>query len=980
MGLGAGRGLSWCAWLHHRQRLTAAFTLRPLVRTLFSQTGVWEKELIQKEREQIEKHWMPIIKENDQLRCQQQDAGKDKYYVLSMFPYPSGRLHMGHVRVYTLSDTMARFHRLAGRSVIHPMGWDAFGLPAENAAIERGEKPDQWTYENIASMRQQLDQLGCSFDWHREFATCDPAYYRWTQYLFLKMLEAGLVYQKEGEVNWDPVDMTVLADEQIDEAGRSWRSGAMAEKRYLKQWYIKTTAMAQSLYEGLEEVDQDLWGDIVQLQRHWIGQCDGTRLRWDVQSVAGEQYDPLHIYTSTPEAVYGVAFIAVSPQHRLNQPALYQENIHPDAKDIPLSLRARHPFTSDYLPIVVSSSLEFDDFNDTQLGIPSTDEAAQTVAEQLGIPCLEVLQGAEGEQQLIDSQDMNGLIRSEAFQAVLKKAKEAGVGGDLVSRRLRDWLISRQRYWGTPIPVVHCDHCQAVPVPHKDLPVVLPAIDRLTGRGPSPLTQQDDWVHTTCPRCGGAARRETDTMDTFVDSSWYFLRYLDPANTDRPFSKQLADRGMPVDLYIGGKEHAVMHLYYVPVCFSAVMHLYYVSVCFSAVMHLYYVSVCFSAVMHLYYVPVCFSAVMHLYYVPVCFSAVMHLYYVPVCFSAVMHLYYVPVCFSAVMHLYYVPVCFSAVMHLYYVPVCFSAVMHLYYVSVCFSAVMHLYYVSVCFSAVMHLYYVPVCFSAVMHLYYVPVCFSAVMHLYYVSVCFSAVMHLYYVSVCFSAVMHLYYVPVCFSAVMHLYYVPVCFSAVMHLYYVPVCFSAVMHLYYVPVCFSAVMHLYYVPVCFSAVMHLYYVPVCFSAVMHLYYVPVCFSAVMHLYYVPVCFSAVMHLYYVPVCFSAVMHLYYVPVCFSAVMHLYYVPVCFSAVMHLYYVPVCFSAVMHLYYVPVCFSAVMHLYYARFFSHFLHGEGLVKHREPFLNLLTQGMVMGQSYRVKGTGRYLTRHQVDLTGGN
>ncbi|XP_076449500.1 putative leucine--tRNA ligase, mitochondrial [Babylonia areolata] len=562
MGLGAGRGLSWCAWLHRRQR-HVAFTLRPLARTLFSQTGVWEKDLTPKEREQIEEHWMPIIKEDDKLRSQRTNSCDDKYYVLSMFPYPSGNLHMGHVRVYTLSDTMARFHRLAGRSVVHPMGWDAFGLPAENAAIERGEKPDQWTYENIANMRQQLEQLGCSFDWHREYATCDPAYYRWTQHLFLKLMEAGLVYQKEGEVNWDPVDMTVLADEQIDEAGRSWRSGVKAEKRFLKQWYIRTTALAQSLYEGLSEVDQALWGDIVQLQRHWIGECDGTRLQFPLVSGEGQtQYDPLHIYTATPEAVYGVAFVAVSPQHRLNQPSLYQENACPDTENIPLSLKARHPLTGECLPVIVSSSLEFDDFNDVQLGIPGVDEAARMVAEQLGIPFLTVLQDVDGEQRLVNSHDMDGLTRSEAFQAIQKKAKELGVGGDLVSRRLRDWLISRQRYWGTPIPVVHCDRCQVVPVPYEDLPVVLPAIDTFTGRGPSPLAQQHDWINTTCPRCGGEAKRETDTMDTFVDSSWYFLRYLDPHNTELPFSKEVAQRFMPVDLYIGGKEHAVMHLYY----------------------------------------------------------------------------------------------------------------------------------------------------------------------------------------------------------------------------------------------------------------------------------------------------------------------------------------------------------------------------------------------------------------------------------
>ncbi|KAK7114466.1 hypothetical protein V1264_000521 [Littorina saxatilis] len=561
MSMPARKGLTWSTWSFLRQRLCAQ-GLGPLSRSLFSKTGVWEQKLTKKEHDEIESHWMPIIRENDKQRSMKMDNSKDKFYVLSMFPYPSGKLHMGHVRVYTLSDTMARFQRLLGRNVIHPMGWDAFGLPAENAAIERGEKPDQWTYKNIESMRQQLEQLGCSFDWHREYATCDPSYYRWTQYLFLKMLEAGLVYQREGEVNWDPVDQTVLADEQVDEAGRSWRSGAIAEKRFLKQWYIKVSAYAKSLYDGLSEVDETLWRDIIAMQRHWIGECDGTRLHFSLQCEDGHEHEPLSIYTSTPEAVYGVAFIAISPQNRLNQTQLYQENFSPDDADIPLSAKAVHPFTGKPVPIVVSASMEFDAFNDVQLGIPSVHDSARKVADRLGIEYTNVLKGSEGEEKLVHSQDISGLTRSEAFDAVLRKAKELGVGGNLLSRRSRDWLVSRQRYWGTPIPMIHCEKCLAVPVPYDQLPVELPSIDNFTGRGPSPLAQQHDWINTTCPKCGGAAKRETDTMDTFVDSSWYFLRYLDPSNTTVPCSKEMADKFMPVDLYIGGKEHAVMHLYY----------------------------------------------------------------------------------------------------------------------------------------------------------------------------------------------------------------------------------------------------------------------------------------------------------------------------------------------------------------------------------------------------------------------------------
>ncbi|PVD20819.1 hypothetical protein C0Q70_18980 [Pomacea canaliculata] len=519
-----------------------------------SKTKVWEKDLTIEKRKEIEKHWIPLIKEEDRLQSLQEDCSKEKYYVLSMFPYPSGKLHMGHVRVYTISDVMARFQRLQGRYVIHPMGWDAFGLPAENAAIERGERPDEWTYKNIKNMKEQLEQLGCSFDWNREFATCDPAYYRWTQHIFLKMFEAGLVYQKEGEVNWDPVDMTVLADEQIDEHGRSWRSGAIVEKQYLKQWYIKTTAKAQSLYDGLHEVNAELWKDIISLQQDWIGKCDGTQLKFALEGQENMVFEPLHIYTPTPEAVYGVAYIAVSPDHRLNQQHLYKKI---------LSVAAVHPFTGERIPIVVSKSTQFDYHNNVMLGIPSISEASRCLADSLNLKYLEILgKRADGDECIVNSHDLNGLTRSEAFEAVLHIALEKGVGGEHVSKRGRDWLISRQRYWGTPIPIIHCNTCQAVPVPFDQLPVELPPISGLTGHGPSPLSQQHDWVNVTCPRCGGEAKREIDTMDTFVDSSWYFLRYLDPHNTSAPYKRDTVDKYMPVDLYIGGKEHATMHLYF----------------------------------------------------------------------------------------------------------------------------------------------------------------------------------------------------------------------------------------------------------------------------------------------------------------------------------------------------------------------------------------------------------------------------------
>lgn len=478
----------------------------------------------------VEEYWKPRVKAEDEARIRATEPGKNKYYVLSMFPYPSGKLHMGHVRVYTISDAMARYHRLLGHEVIHPMGWDAFGLPAENAAIERKELPQNWTHSNIEAMRAQLDDLSLSFDWDTEVTTCDPSYYKWTQYIFLKMFEAGLVYRRQGEVNWDPVDQTVLADEQIDEQGLSWRSGAKVEKRYLEQWYIRTTAYSQSLQDGLNTIDSQLWKDVMVVQRDWIGECNGCRIEFKVKKNGRYQKDPLSVYTHTPELLYGVSHIVLSDKHRLNEPQLHKQKL--DWHITMLTLEAEHPITMAPIPIVVSSSREFTEGTDSSLGIPCMSSEDQVIANKLQLEWQQVVD--EEDDTVINSEWITGLSRTEAFDAVTQLAKKKGFGGHLASPYLKDWLISRQRYWGTPIPMVHCGKCGAVPVPYEELPVKLPYVTEFTGKGASPLTQNKEWLNVKCPKCGGAATRETDTMDTFVDSSWYFLRYLDSKNNITP--------------------------------------------------------------------------------------------------------------------------------------------------------------------------------------------------------------------------------------------------------------------------------------------------------------------------------------------------------------------------------------------------------------------------------------------------------------
>ncbi|XP_048378530.1 probable leucine--tRNA ligase, mitochondrial isoform X3 [Stegostoma tigrinum] len=551
-----------CGWTS----LLGQYRKRVLVhgRNLSSHAGTWEREYRTETRKRVEKHWHSRLKEQFPA-ISEMGKSKPKCYVLSMFPYPSGKLHMGHVRVYTISDTMAHFQRMRGFQVLHPMGWDAFGLPAENAAIERGLDPEEWTRSNIANMKEQLQNLGLCFDWQKEVTTCHPDYYKWTQSLFLKLHKAGMAYQKEGLVNWDPVDQTVLADEQVDENGCSWRSGAKVEQRYLKQWFIKTTNYAKSLLDALEDLPD--WYGVKEMQANWIGSCTGCYFDFDLKVNGKHIGEKLPAYASSPEAVFGASHLSILPSHRLLQTDSYvrdilQQYFVPN-KDCQTPMTGVNLLNGQEIPVVISAKTEFEGCLDTVIGIPSLSQEDAAVAKKLGLEWREVFETQpDGTEHLQNCDEFTGLDRQSATQAILQRARDLGIGGYLTSPKMRDWLISRQRYWGTPIPIVHCQSCGPIPVPHEDLPVLLPKIKSFTAKGLSPLTTATEWLNCACPRCKGPAQRETDTMDTFVDSAWYYYRYIDSHNNERPFDKAAADFWMPVDLYIGGKEHAVMHLYY----------------------------------------------------------------------------------------------------------------------------------------------------------------------------------------------------------------------------------------------------------------------------------------------------------------------------------------------------------------------------------------------------------------------------------
>ncbi|MBT8088045.1 MAG: leucine--tRNA ligase [Gammaproteobacteria bacterium] len=514
-----------------------------------------------------------------------EDPQKEKFYCLTMFPYPSGKLHMGHVRVFTISDVIARYQRMQGKHVLQPMGWDAFGMPAENAAIKRGIPPAKWTYDNIDDMRGQLRRMGYAYDWTREVTTCRPEYYRWEQWLFTRMFKKGLVYRKNSVVNWDPVDQTVLANEQVID-GRGWRSDALVERREIPQWFMKITAYADELLEELDRMPG--WPESVKtMQRNWIGRSEGVELSFDV---CGED-EPLTVYTTRPDTLMGVTYMAVAAEHPLaakaaaDNPeiaAFIEECVQTGAaeatletmekKGMPLGISAVHPLTGDEVPLWVANFVLMSYGTGAVMAVPGHDERDWEFAKKHGIPIKQVIRPADGTEIdiqeavfvdkgiLVNSGEYDGLDYDGAFNAIADHFEASGHGGRTVNYRLRDWGVSRQRYWGTPIPIIYCDDCDAVPVPEDQLPVVLPENVEFTGVG-SPLRDMPEFFETTCPECGKAARRETDTFDTFVESSWYFARYACPDN-DSVMLDERAAYWTPVDQYTGGIEHAILHLLY----------------------------------------------------------------------------------------------------------------------------------------------------------------------------------------------------------------------------------------------------------------------------------------------------------------------------------------------------------------------------------------------------------------------------------
>jgi leucyl-tRNA synthetase len=523
----------------------------------------------------------------DEHRCFEVDEepGKDKFYCLTMFPYPSGRLHMGHVRVFTISDVIARYQRMQGRHVLQPMGWDAFGMPAENAAIQRGVPPAKWTYENIDYMRSQMKRLGYGYDWRREIATCRPEYYRWEQWLFTKLFEKGLVYRKSAVVNWDPVDQTVLANEQVIN-GRGWRSGAPVERREIPQWFMRITAYADELLEELDRLEG--WPEPVKvMQRNWIGRSEGVELTFDVEGEA----EPLAVFTTRPDTLMGVTYMAVAAEHPLAvrgakgnpELAAFLEECRQtqaaeatletmEKKGRPLGISAIHPITGEKLPVWVANFVVMAYGTGAIMAVPGHDQRDFEFARKHGLPVRQVIAPADGGEVdlterafvehgvLVNSGRFDGLSFQQAFDAIAGWLEEHGRGRRCVHYRLRDWGVSRQRYWGAPIPVVYCESCGAVPVPEDQLPVVLPEDVEFKGVG-SPLKQMPEFYETTCPRCNAPAQRETDTFDTFVESSWYFARYCCHDNHEAMLDAR-EGYWMPVDQYTGGIEHAILHLLY----------------------------------------------------------------------------------------------------------------------------------------------------------------------------------------------------------------------------------------------------------------------------------------------------------------------------------------------------------------------------------------------------------------------------------
>ncbi|MFM5918601.1 MAG: leucine--tRNA ligase [Novosphingobium sp.] len=545
--------------------------------------------------------WQHVWDEQQTFRADD-NSSKPRSFVLEMFPYPSGKIHVGHVRNYTMGDVLARYKRMKGHEVLHPMGWDAFGMPAENAAMEQGVHPGGWTRANIANMKAQLKRLGFALDWSRELATCEPEYYGHEQALFLDLYAAGLVYRKESAVNWDPVDMTVLANEQVID-GRGWRSGALVEKRKLSQWFLKITDFAEELLEGLDTLEN--WPDKVRLmQENWIGKSQGLQFKfWSADKIT-----EVEVFTTRPDTIFGASFVAIAAEHPIAQ-ALAADNAEvvafieecrkggttaaeietQEKLGFDTGIRLKHPFQDQALPLYIANFVLMDYGTGAVFGCPAHDQRDIDFARKYQLPVTRVVadgfatepvfEGDEaytGPGTIVNSRFLDGMDVESAKAEVIRRAESEGWGKGTTVWRLRDWGVSRQRYWGTPIPFIHCESCGVVPVPKDQLPVVLPEDVDFKTPG-NPLERHPTWKHVDCPSCGKPARRETDTLDTFVDSSWYFLRFASQPD-DRPFNPNVVSQWLPVEQYIGGIEHAILHLLYARFWTRALAHIGMISV------------------------------------------------------------------------------------------------------------------------------------------------------------------------------------------------------------------------------------------------------------------------------------------------------------------------------------------------------------------------------------------------------------------
>ena len=549
--------------------------------------------------QEIEKKWQKIWEDNKAFKTTD-DSDKPKYYALSMFPYPSGKLHMGHVRNYTITDVIARYKKMNGFNVLHPMGWDSFGLPAENAAMKHGANPENWTDENIKYMTKQLKMLGLSYDWDREVTTCKPDYYKWTQWLFLQLYKKGLAYKKEAAVNWCEECGTVLANEQVID-GKCWRCDHVVEKKYLSQWFLKITDYAEVLLEDLDKLTG--WGDNVKtMQANWIGKSQGAILRFKVCDMPDGSELEIPVYTTRPDTAYGITYLVVAPEYKdieklttpENKKAVeeYRANARKMTEierlstervktGVPLGTHCVNPFTGEKFPLWTADYALVEYGTGAVMAVPTHDTRDFDFAKKYNLPMKvviapqsesndEILRSAQNDLAeaytepgiMVNSGEFNGMKNEDAKKAITEKAEREGFGEFKTQYRLRDWLVSRQRYWGAPIPVVYCEKCGIQPVPEDQLPVLLPKDVDFSVVGKSPITTSKTFVETTCPCCGGKARRETDTMDTFVCSSWYYLRYSDARNDKMPFAKDKVNKWLPVDQYVGGIEHAILHLLY----------------------------------------------------------------------------------------------------------------------------------------------------------------------------------------------------------------------------------------------------------------------------------------------------------------------------------------------------------------------------------------------------------------------------------